>query len=247
LKSFVRVIYLLVQTIEVDDQHIQTDCLVLVDGSTQYDQELNTIILPMTNRDELSISKEIEVSIAHELTRECATIESINKIFVEQECQTVNHDVCQTNEYTQTLQLTFNDCASQSSMNDHENRLTQTEPYTYRHLSSLYIVPTCLPDPCQCSSTIVIMPQDTQSSTRLCFDQEIQCDSSELSIIIPIEQQDINTNVHDRRSLIQHQLDKKEKEMNNIIGKRTIFEVDMFIVEITRRDTVQHLFVSSIF
>jgi len=61
------------------------------------------------------------------------------------------------------------------------------------------------------------MPKENQSSP-IFIDQEIQCDlySSETTII-PIEIE-CKINKNDRRSIIQQQMDEKEKQMNRIIG-----------------------------
>jgi hypothetical protein len=118
---------------------------------------------------------------------------------------------------SQTTLIDFNDCASQSTIITYANRYIQTELYSNLYSSSLYIVPTSTNQSC-CSSTILIMPKENQSSP-IFIDQEIQCDlySSETTII-PIEIE-CKINNNDRRSIIQQQMDEKEKQMNRIIGK----------------------------
>jgi len=61
------------------------------------------------------------------------------------------------------------------------------------------------------------MPKENQSSP-IFIDQEIQCDLCSLeTTIIPIEIE-CKINHNDRRSIIQQQMDEKEKQMNRIIG-----------------------------
>lgn len=166
--------------------------------STQYD--LDTIILPIIVTEELPILKEIENK----------------KIFTDQECQTITNIIIHSDEYTQTSHIYLNDCASQSIILTYENQDIQTEPYSNLYSSSLYIVPTS-PNESYYSSTVLIMPKEYQPSP-IVIDQEIQCDLYPSETSIPIEVECKTTN-NDRRSIIQQQMDQKEKQMNRIIGR----------------------------
>ena len=81
--------------------------------------------------------------------------------------------------------------------------------------SSLFIVPTETLLPSH-SSTVLIMPKEVYSSP-IVIDQALQCDLGSIETIIPIEIER-PTETRDRRSLIQLQMDEKEKQMNRIIG-----------------------------
>lgn len=206
-----------------DNQEIQTDFISHIDVETQY--EYDTPILPIVFGEEVPVSNEIEI-----------LIEEDEKIFFDQQCQT---NISQSNECTQTPSIHFNDCASQSKIITYENQLIQTEFYPNLYSSSLYIVPTSI-NQSSCSSTILFIPKENQSilipnvidqeiqcnlssiETPIIpniIDQEIQCDLSSIeTTIIPIEIEN-KIKATDRRSIIQYQLDEKEKQMNRIIGK----------------------------
>ncbi|CAF3245263.1 unnamed protein product [Rotaria socialis] len=190
-----------------DDQYIQTDFTVHIDVSTQYDIDLDkpdiAILMSLLSED-LPISNEVEIPI------EKYGIEIEQKSYVDQECQTINNDVHQSNEFTQTPHIHLNDCASQSSVITVEHRDIQTEPISNLYSSALYIVPTSINQPC-CSSKIVIIPSEIRSSPSL-IEQETQCDLSSLDTPIPIVIQ-TKTNNTDRKSIIQQQMDEKEKQM----------------------------------
>ncbi|CAF3143988.1 unnamed protein product [Rotaria sp. Silwood2] len=201
-----------------DDQYIQTDFIFHNDVSTQYDLDIDvpdTAILPIVFSEELPISNEVEISIENH------NIELDKKIFIDQECQTNSNNINQLNEYTQTRHIYLNDCASQSSIVTVENQYIQTEPYINLYSSSLYIVPTSINQSC-CSSKIVILPKENHLfSSPIFMDQEIQCDLPLLETPIPIVIEH-KTNITNRKSIIQQQLDEKEKEMNKIIEEYAI-------------------------
>jgi hypothetical protein len=181
-----------------DDKQIQTDFINHIDVETQY--EIDKIILPIVFSEELPISNEEK------------------KIFIDQQCQTMNTNLIQFNEYTQTPHIYLNDCASQSSIIIYENQSIQTELNSNLYSSSLYIVPTSI-NQSSCSSTILIIPKENQSILiPNVIDKEIQCDLSSIETIVPIPIENKTKN-NDRRSIIQHQMDEKEKQMNRIIGK----------------------------
>ncbi|UJR37843.1 hypothetical protein I4U23_030533 [Adineta vaga] len=194
-----------------DDQQIQTDLILHIDVSTQYDPEIDqptTTILPIIFSEELPISNEIEILIANQ------DVQTDDKILINQECQTMTSTFIHSDEYTQTPHVYFNDCASQSTIHTYDNRNIQTEPDSTLYSSSLFIVPTSTIQT-SCSSTVLIMPKEVNTSP-IVRDQEIQCDLDPTETIIPIEiEHSIQT--IDRRSLIQHQMDEKEKQMNRII------------------------------
>jgi hypothetical protein len=62
------------------------------------------------------------------------------------------------------------------------------------------------------------MPKDNHLiSSPIAVDQETQCNLCTSEPIIPLEiERTMKTN--DRRSIIQQQMDEKEKQMNRIIG-----------------------------
>ncbi|CAF0894057.1 unnamed protein product [Adineta ricciae] len=194
----------------VDDQQIQTDTIVHIDGSTQYDPEVepSTPILPIVFSEELPISNEIEILLTDQ------DIQTDIKTFFDQECQTINSTLTYSNECTQTPHVYFNDCASQSTILTYDNQNIQTEPDSSLYSSSLFIVPTETLLPSH-SSTVLIMPKEVYSSP-IVIDQALQCDLGSIETIIPIEIER-PTETRDRRSLIQHQMDEKEKQMNRII------------------------------
>ena len=180
-----------------DDQQIQTDFTLHIDVSTQYDlDQSDAVILPIIFSEELPISNEIEIIIDND-----------------KECQTIDNHIIQSDEYTQTPHIHLNDCASQSSIITYENQDVQTDFYSDLYSSSLYIVPTSI-NQSNCSSTIVIMPKDI---SPIVIDQEIQCNLCTTEPIIPIEIE-CKKKTNDRRSMIQQQMDEKEKQMNRIIG-----------------------------
>lgn len=184
-----------------------------VDTSTQYelDTDIPDRVIPILLSEELPVSNEIEISIDNQF------ILVDSKMFVDQECQTIDNYPGQSSESTQTLHIYFKDCATQSSMITAENQQNQTDPISNLYSSSLYIVPTSM-NQSNCSSKIVILPKENQSSpSPILIDREIQCDWSSIDTEIPIivEQKMEKT---DRRSIIQYQLDEKEKQMNRIIG-----------------------------
>jgi hypothetical protein len=175
-----------------NDQQIQTDFIYHIDVETQY--EFDIAILPIVLSEELSISSEN---------------------FTDQQCQT---NLIQSNEYTQTPHIYLNDCSSQSTIITYQNQSIQTELCSNLYSSSLYIVPTSI-NQSSCSSTILILPKENQLiSSPNVIDQEIQCDLGliETIVSIPIEHKMTN---NDRRSILQQQMDEKEKQMNRIIGK----------------------------
>ncbi|CAF1062088.1 unnamed protein product [Adineta ricciae] len=194
----------------VDDQQIQTDTILHIDGSTQYDPEVepSTPILPIVFSEELPISNEIEILLTDQ------DIQTDIKTFFDRECQTINSTLIYSNECTQTPHVYFNDCASQSTILTYDNRNIQTEPDCSLYSSSLFIVPTETLLPSH-SSTVLIMPKEVYSSP-IVTDQALQCDLGSIETIIPIEIEH-PTETRDRRSLIQHQMDEKEKQMNRII------------------------------
>lgn len=187
-----------------DNQEIQTDFISHIDVETQY--EYDTPILPIIFSEDVPISNEIEIVIDR----------NQEKSLFDQECQT---NFLQLNESTQTPFIHLNDCASQSTIITHENQLIQTEFCSNLYSSSLYIVPT-LNNQSSCSSTILLLPKENQSILiPNLIDEEIQCDLNTIEptiISIPIDNQN---KINDRRSIIQSQLDEKEKQMNRIIGK----------------------------
>ncbi|CAF0992285.1 unnamed protein product [Rotaria sp. Silwood1] len=202
-----------------DDQYIQTDFIYHNDVSTQYDLDIedrpDTAILPIIFSEELPISNEIEISIENH------HIELEKKIFLDQECQTINNNLYQLNQYTQTSHIYLNDCASQSSIITVKNQYIQTESNMNLYSSSLYIIPTSINQSC-CSSKIIILPKENHiSSSPIVMDQEIQCNLPSLEISIPISIEH-KTNNMDRRSIIQQQLDEKEKQMNKIIEEYAV-------------------------
>jgi hypothetical protein len=197
-----------------DDQQIQTDFISHIDVETQYELDLDipdTAILPIIFSEELPVSNEIEIVIEDE------EIEIEKKIFVEQECQTIIiNDSIQSDEHTQTPHIYLNDCASQSLIITYEDRSIQTEVYSNLYSSSLYIIPSSIDQSC-CSSTIVIMPKENQCSSSILIDQETQCNLDLVETIIPIETEKKIKN-QDKRTILQQQMDEKEKQMNRIIG-----------------------------
>ncbi|CAF3581657.1 unnamed protein product [Adineta steineri] len=193
-----------------DDQQIQTDRISHIDVSIQYEPEIDesdTAILPILFCEELPI--EIEIN------KDDIQIET--KILLDQECQTINDSFLQLNEYTQTPHIDLTDCASQSTIITYENEHMQTEPDSSLYSSSLYIAPPITTTTIQsyCSSTILIVPKDN-SVCPIVNDQEIQCDLESTKAIIPIEI-DRPMKFNDRKSIIQQQMDEKEKQMNRII------------------------------
>ncbi|CAF0913537.1 unnamed protein product [Rotaria sordida] len=202
-----------------NDQYIQTDLIFHNDISTQYDLDIdtpNTAILPIVFSEELPISNEIEISI------ENYNIEFDKNFFIDQECQTINNNLNQLNEYTQTQHIYLKDCTSQSSIITVKNQYIQTEPYFNLYSSSLYIVPTSSIHQSCFSSKIVILPKENQlSSSPIVIDQEIQCDLTSLETPIPITIEHKMNNM-DRKSIIQQQLDEKEKQMNRIIEEYAV-------------------------
>lgn len=199
-----------------DDQLVQTDELTSMDAFTQYDLD-TVLLLPIVLSEELPVSNEIEISI-HQVSVDDLSSELAKKIVFEQECQTMTTYFLQTDDYTQTAQVTSNDCACQSSTMIYGDQHVQTEPLTSLYSSSLYIVPNCH-DECNCSSTLVIMPQENPIPSRTLVDEQTQCDLNESLVNIPIQVEPKTTAVNDKRTLIQQQLDEKEKQMNRIIGK----------------------------
>lgn len=203
-----------------DHQEIQTDRIISIDVHTQYEYDI-----PIIFSEELPIVQEIEISNKFSFDQECQTINE----YQIQSTQTTTidyHDcACQSstpiyeNESTQTALITFIDCASQSSIMTYEDQSIQTEFLSNNYSSSLYIIPRS-DEQSNYSSKIVILPREDQKSL-LRTDQSIQCqnDSLETDISIPIE---TISPIHDRRSLIQQQLDEKEKQMNRIIGKTSV-------------------------
>ena len=201
----------------VDDQQIQTDGITSVDAFTQYELDTpDTVLLPIVLSEELPVSNEIEISI-HQVTVDDLSSELEKKIFSEQECQTLSTYFLSTDEYTQTAPVVSNDSACQSSPLICGDQDVQTDPLTSLYSSSLYIVANCH-DECKCSSTLVIMPQENSLSSRTSADEATQCDLKDSSVSIPI-QVEPTTTVNDKRSIIQQQMDEKEKQMNRIIGE----------------------------
>jgi hypothetical protein len=207
-----------------DDQQIQTDCISHTDASTQYELEMetpDTALLPILFSEDVPVSNEIEIFVQTDEIRD-RSLDVEKVILIEQGTQTLVHGFEQSNECTQTPHVLLNDCGSQSSVISHENQLIQTDPYSHIYSSSLFIVPTSQ-DQSWCSSTIVMMPRDTSSSIRALCNQESQCDLQETPAAIPIGI-DHRAQTNDRRSMIQQQMDEKEKQMNRIIGElHTIF------------------------
>ena len=203
-----------------DDQQMQTDCISHTDASTQYELAMetpDTVILPILFSEDVPVSNEIEIFVqTDEIPDRSFEVEQI--ILIEQGTQTFVHGLEQSNECTQTLHVLFNDCESQSSMISHDNQLVQTDPYSHIYSSSLFIVPTSQ-DQSWCSSTIVMMPRDTSSSTLALCNQESQCDLHDMPTAISVEIEHRAQTTHDRRSMIQQQMDEKEKQMNRIIGE----------------------------
>lgn len=176
--------------------------------STQYDiTKLDSSLLRNLLSEELPVSDEIEIPIE--------TSEIDTKTFIDQECQTMNNEISLFNESTQTPHIHLKDRASQSPIITVENQDIQTEFYSNLYSSSLYIVPSSM-DQSHCSSKIVIVPRENHSSP-IVIDEGIQCDLPSLDTPIPI-QVESKTNQKDRRSIIQQQMDEKEKQMNRIIG-----------------------------
>ncbi len=202
-----------------DDQQIQTDLINHIDVETQYEISLS---------EELSISNKIE-------------------ILIDKECQTIDRNIIQTNEYTQTPHIYLNDCESQSTIITTENQSIQTELYSNLYSSSLYIIPTSI-NQSSYSSTIVFIPKENQSilnpnvinqeiqcnldliETRIpnFIHQEIQCEISSIETIVSI-QSEYKLKNNDRRSIIQQQMDEKEKQMNRIIGKISFNKQKRFV------------------
>jgi hypothetical protein len=174
-----------------EDQQIQTDSLVHIDVETQYEYE--TPILPIVLTEEIPIVKIPQNDV------------------LDQECQTIQSNLIQFNESTQTTTIDLIDSASQSMIITYESQSMQTEYFSNAYSSSLFIVPTSISES-MCSSKIVIFPKEDQ--TIATADQEIQCELGPVETIVPVP-----INLSDRRSIIQHQLDEKEKQMNRIIGK----------------------------
>ena len=184
-----------------EDQQIQTDFLVHIDVETQYEYE--TPILPIV------------------LTEEIPIVKTPQNDFLDQECQTIHSDPIQSNESTQTATIDLIDSASQSTIITYTSRSIQTEYYSKAYSSALFIVPTATPQP-MCSSKIVIFPKEDQTiSTN---DQEIQCELGPIETIVPV-----SIKAKDRRSIIQYQLDEKEKQMNRIIGKLEILDFFIYV------------------
>ena len=187
----------------MSDQQIQTDFVFHIDVSTQYD--LDAICIPIVDNEELLISKEIEISSRNQIEKG-----------IDQECQTINKNLIRCNEYTETPHIYLNDCAWQPSVVPVENRSIQTDSYSSLYSSSIHIIPTYINEPYY-SSKILIIPRENQSSSLSVIDQEIQCDLSSLDTIIPITIESTTKNT-DRKSIIQQQMEEKEKQMNRIIG-----------------------------
>jgi hypothetical protein len=204
-----------------NDQQIQTDFLVYIDVETQYEYE--TPILPIIFTEELPI----EILQSDVLDQECQTNNS-NLIQFNESTQTTTIDLidCASqstimtygNQSIQTTTIDLTDCASQSTIITYENQSIQTEFSSNAYSSSLFIVPTLI-NQSICSSKIVIFPKEDR--TILTNDQDIQCELGPIETIvsIPIENK---SKINDRRSIIQQQMDEKEKQMNRIIGKISV-------------------------
>ena len=82
------------------------------------------------------------------------------------------------------------------------------------------------------------MPKENQSSpSPIVMDQEIQCDLCPSEIIVPIEI-DCQPKNNDRRSILQHQMDEKEKQMNRIIGRIFFKYIEKNITDEGRSPTI---------
>ena len=146
----------------------------------------------------MPISDEVEISTQTSVIED-VTLPLEKKFFLTQECQTIERPV----QDSETQSSTFI-CLNQS---------IQTDTCLDRYSSSLLIIPTIDELP-KCSSTLIITPYEPVSL----FDEGIQCNIDESILHIPIETEKKNKLI-DRRSIIQHQLDEKEKQMNRIIGE----------------------------
>ena len=203
-----------------DDQQIQTDVLISIDVQTQY--EYDTPIIPVIFSEELPMTEEIEIVEKFLSDQECQTINEYHiqstqtPIIDFHDCASQSSSIIYENQSTQTARIHRQDCASQSSIITYENQSIQTEFPLNNYSSSLFIIPQSL-DQSLHSSKLVIFPKEYP--TILTCDQDIQCELEPIesnNISIPIE---TITPLHDRRSLIQQQMDEKEKQMNRIIGK----------------------------
>lgn len=200
---------------------MQTDLKCFIDAETQYESEENDkvpdiSILPIVLSEDLPVSHEVEISIQTS-SLENMSFQYDKRIYLNQECQTIDDHVIKSTQSTQTKRILLKSTETQSTINLSEDQSIQTDANLDQYSSTIVIVPPA--DEIRLfSSNLSIIPYEN----RLKNDQQTQCDFEALNCQILIER-DSTPKKNDRRSIIQQQLDEKEKQMNRIIGK--IFQI----------------------
>ena len=139
--------------------------------------------------------------------------EEFLRTYLDQHCQTT---IDQETQSTQTIDKLLQHSSTQSTTITQDHQSIQTDLPSDGYSSSIHIL-QIVEKPAVCSSKVFIYPKSYRDV--LTTDKEIQCDfdENESIISVPIA---MDESVNDRQSLLQQQLDEKEKQMNRIIGKQ---------------------------